>query len=106
MTFDSNARASARPDRELAATLHVLAAPVLQGRVEDYIDISGRGIDFGALLEEPWSSSERAMIEIACTIWGRTDIVDASLSPILFTLDDANFACVIEASRIRRGDAC
>jgi hypothetical protein len=38
-------------DRELAATLHALAAPMLRQRVEPYIDRERRAINFPALRE-------------------------------------------------------
>jgi hypothetical protein len=73
---------SANPiDRELAAALHALAAPFLRGRVEQFIDVESRGIDFPALLKQPWSTTERAMIEVGCTPWRHLDIADARLSP-------------------------
>lgn len=90
-------------DRELASALHALSAPVLQGRVECHIDASTRAINFPALLDQPWSTTERAMIEVACTLWGRTDVADARLSPVLHSMDDDNFARVVEAMLIRRG---
>lgn len=90
-------------DRELTATLHALAAPFLRGRVERFIDAESRGIDFEAMLAEPWSTTERAMIEVACTLWGREDIADARLSPVLYSMDSGNFERVIEAMRMRRG---
>ena len=90
-------------DRELAATLHALAAPMLGQRVEPYIDRERRAIDFPALLDQPWSHGERAMLEVACTLWGREDIADARLWPVLYVMDDDNLARVIEAMLIRRG---
>jgi hypothetical protein len=90
-------------DREFAAALHALSAPLLSRRVEPHIDAATRSIDFPALLDQPWSTSERAMIETACTLWGREDIADARLSPVLYSMDEANFERVIEAMRIRRG---
>src|SRR4051812_32247438 len=84
-------------DRELAATLHALDAPMLRGRVEPYIDLAERAIDFAALLAKPWSHGERAMLEIACTLSGRLDLADAPLSPVLFTLDDENYLRVVQA---------
>ena len=90
-------------DRELASALHALSAPMLQGRVECHVDAATRSINFPALLDQPWSSSERAMIEIAGPLWGREDIADARLSPVLYSMDDANFERVLEAMRIRRG---
>jgi hypothetical protein len=89
-------------DREFAAALHALSAPMLFGRVERHIDTATRSIDFPALLDQPWSTSERAMIETACTLWGREDIADAHLSPVVYSMDDGNFERVIEAMRIRR----
>src|SRR3954469_4862058 len=90
-------------DRELAATLHALAAPMLRQRVEPYIDRERRAINFPALLDQPWSHGERAMLEVACTLWGREDLADASLSPVLYVLDDDNLARLLEAMLIRRG---
>src|SRR4051794_27345008 len=100
MTFDAHHDVA---DRELAATLHALAAPMLRERVEPYIDRERRAINFPALLDQPWSHGERAMIEVACTLWGREDIAEASLSPVLYVMDDENFARVLEAILIRRG---
>ena len=94
-----------RGDLEFAATLHALAAPFLHGRVEHYIDLDGRAIDFPGLLNASWSTTERAMIEIACTLWGREDIADARLSPVLYSMDSGNFRRVVEAMRVRRGGA-
>jgi hypothetical protein len=90
-------------DRELASALHVLSAPMLQGRVECHVDTATRSINFAALLDQPWSTSERAMIEVACSLWGRPDVADARLSSVLHAMDDGNFARVVEAMLIRRG---
>lgn len=103
MSTLGDATALNSPDRELAAALHVLAAPLLRGRAEPFIDSDRRAIDFPAFLEQTWSTSERAMIEVACTLWGRADIADARLSSIVYSLDDDNFRRVIEAILIRRG---
>jgi hypothetical protein len=43
------------------------------------------------------------VIEVACTLWGREDIADARLSPVLYSTDHAKFERVIKAMRIRRG---
>jgi hypothetical protein len=90
-------------DRELAAVLHALAAPLLHGRADRFVDTSARRIDFVAMLKRPWSTTERAMIEVACTLWGRPDIAHARLAPVVFSMDEENFDRVIEAMRIRRG---
>jgi hypothetical protein len=104
MTHQTNQQPSAdSADRELAAALHALAAPMLRARVEPYVNRADRAIDFPALLARPWSTTERAMIEVACTLWGREDLADARLSPLLYAMDDANFVRVIEAMLIRRG---
>jgi hypothetical protein len=108
MTFDEHKLAwvGVDPDdRELAATLHVLAAPLLQGRVERYVDVTERGVDFAALLQLPWSSSEQAMIELACTLWGRSDLVDARVRDLVRGLDDHNFDRALQAIRVRCGHA-
>src|SRR3954451_22716282 len=89
-------------DREMAATLHALAAPMLRQRVEPYIDRERRAIHFPAVLDQPWSDGERAMLEVDCTLWGRENIADARLSPVLYVLDDDNLARVIERSEERR----
>ena len=95
--------AIAANDPAFAAALYALAAAFLRGRVERFIDVDGRGIDFPALLKQGWSTTERAMIEVACTLWGREDIAEASLSPILYSMDGGNFDRVIAAMQIRRG---
>jgi hypothetical protein len=43
------------------------------------------------------------MLDVACTLWGREDIANARLSPVLYVLDDDNLARVVEAMLIRRG---
>ena len=108
MTLDEHepAWAGADPgDRELAATLHVLAAPFLQGRVERHVNVAERQIDFVALLAVSWSNGEQAMIELACTLWGRSDLADARVGDLAHGLDDTNFERAIQAIRIRRGHA-
>src|SRR4051794_27921752 len=77
-------------DRELAAALHALAAPILRGRVEAHVDVDGRGIDFATLLEQPWPCGERTMIELACTLRRAERIADARVSPIVHTLHEEN----------------
>jgi hypothetical protein len=92
------------PDYEFAATLYALDAPFLRGRVERFVNVADRGIDFAAMLyDQPWSTTERAMIEVACTLWGREDIADARLSPVLYSMDGGNFDRVLVAMQIRRG---
>ena len=108
MTFDAHTPAWAGidpGDHELAATLHVLAAPVLQGRVERHVDVTERQIDFDALLQEPWSSSEHAMIELACTLFGRSDLADARVRDLVRGLDDQHFDRALQAIRVRCGHA-
>ena len=108
MTFTNSepAWAGVDPDdRALAATLHVLAAPVLEGRAERYIDVTERRIDFDALLQEPWSRSEQAMIELACTLWRRSDLADARVRDLVRGLDDHNFDRALQAIRVRCGHA-
>jgi hypothetical protein len=98
--------AAVRGDREFAAALFALAAPFLRGSVERFIDVDGRGIDFPGMLkgEGGWSTTERAMIEVACTLWGREDIADARLSPLLYSMDGGNFRRVVDAMHMRRGE--
>jgi hypothetical protein len=93
-----------RGDREFAAALYALSAPFLRGRVERFINVAGHGIDFPSMLDDCWSSTERAMIEVACTLWGREDIADARLSPVLYSMDGGNFRRVLTAMRLRRGE--
>src|SRR4051812_22774192 len=88
-------------DRELAATLHALAAPMLLQRVEPYIDHERRAITSPALRAHPWSQGGRAMIGAAGPLWGREDLADARLSPVLYVLDDDNLARLLEAMLIR-----
>lgn len=96
--------ASGAVDRELTAALHVLDAPILRDRVAEHVDVAGRGIDFQAILEEPWSNGERSLIEMACSIWGRSEIADGRLSDLLHGIDRESFVRVLEAIQVRRAD--
>src|SRR3954453_17002101 len=97
--------AVAAGDRELAATLHLLAAPSLGRRAARHIDVDGRGIDFEAMLAEPWSAGERVLIEVACSLWGRPDIADGRVTDLLYRIDRDNYERVLAAMQMRRGDA-
>ena len=108
MTFSNSepAWAGVDPgDRELAATLHVLAAPFFHSRVERYVDVAERQIDFVALLALPWSDGEQAMIELACALWGHATLADPRVGDLVRGLDDENFDRALQAIRIRRGHA-
>jgi hypothetical protein len=91
-------------DRELAATLHVLDAPTLHQRTQRHVDTAKRTIDFEAMLAEPWSPGERALIDVACSLWGRPDIADGRLSDVLYRIDRDSYERVLDAIQLRRGD--
>jgi hypothetical protein len=85
-------------DRELWAVL--VALEPLDSRKWDYLDLHHRTFHAEQMLEESWSSGERALIEVAQSLWneGRVD-----LGYIACALDGRHLQAVLDATAIRAG---
>lgn len=94
-------RMDGRWDRQGLAATWILAAPMLWGRVEQWVNHERHEIDFSRMLDEPWSTSERLMILAANDLFNgdRT----AGLDELVATLDDRHLQLVLDAIKIRRG---
>lgn len=101
---------AAREDKEWAAALHILTCGLLANtaKVWDHVivlerpngDICLHGLDFPAMLNEPWSSGERVLVTAAGAIFNgsvKCDLRD------LGVLSDVWFHYVGEALSLRHG---
>jgi hypothetical protein len=88
-------------DRQCLAATWLLAAPILGGRVERWIDCEHHEIDFSRMLENGWSRGERLMILAANDPFNGDETV--GLDEMVSTLDDTNLRIVLDAIAIRRG---
>ncbi len=94
----------AMEDKEWASALHLLTSPMLVRKgVMEHVDFTRCTINVPRLLRvsAPWSSSERAMLRAACDLFNSGGKV--GLSELLWSLDDGNLRCVLEAIELRRG---
>ena len=85
-------------DRELWAV--IVALEPLDSRKWDYLDLQRRTFQAEAMLEESWSSGERALIEVAQSLWndGRVD-----LGYLACALGPKHLQAVLDATAIRAG---
>lgn len=88
-------------DRQGLAATWILAAPMLNGRVEPWIDLERHEIDFARMLANGWSHGERLMIMAANDLFNGDQAV--GLDDLVSTLDDHNLEIVLDAIEIRRG---
>ncbi len=89
--------AQAGRDRSYNAALYLLSCPLLADKARPYIEL--RGIDFPALLDLPFSSGERALVELAANLFNwswRADTAD-----IFGRLDTEGKELALEAIRAR-----
>ena len=85
-------------DRELLAVL--VAVEPLDDRKWDYLNLRERTFHADRMLQEPWSSGERALIDVAASLW-KTRTVD--LGYIATALGGRHRQAVIDATDIRAG---
>lgn len=90
-----------RWDRQGLAATYILAAPILGGRVERWIDFKHHEIDFSRMLDNEWSHGERLMIQAANDLYNGDRAV--GLDELASTLDDRNLRTILDAIKIRRG---
>jgi hypothetical protein len=85
-------------DRELWAVL--VALEPLDSRKWHYLDLQARTFHAEEMLDELWSSGERALIEVAQSLWndGRVD-----LGYLACSLGPRNLQAVLDATAIRAG---
>jgi hypothetical protein len=89
---------SAGVDRELLAVL--VALEPLDDRKWDYLDLRQRTFHSERMLEEPWSSGERTLIDVAASLWN-TGTVD--LGYIACALGGRHLQAVLDATAVRAG---
>lgn len=85
-------------DRELLAV--VVALEPLDDRKWDYFNLLERTFHSDRMLEEPWSSGERVLIDVAASLWN-TGTVD--LGYIACALGDRHLQAVLDATAVRAG---
>ena len=85
-------------DRELLAVL--VALEPLDPRKWDYLDIRERTFHADQMLQQPWSSGERVLIEVAASLWN-TGTVD--LGYIACALGGRHLQAVLDATAVRAG---
>ena len=85
-------------DRELLAV--VVALEPLDDRKWDYFNLLERTFHSDRMLEEPWSSGERVLIDVAASLWN-TGTVD--LGYIACALGGRHLQAVLDATAVRAG---
>lgn len=85
-------------DRELLAVL--VALEPLDDRKWDYLNLRERTFRADQMLQEPWSSGERVLIDVANSLWN-TGTVD--LGYIVCALGGRHLQAVIDATAVRAG---
>ena len=85
-------------DRELLAVL--VALEPLDDRKWNFLDRAGRTFDADDMLDQPWSSGERTLIQVAASLWN-TGQVD--LGYIASALGGRHRQAVVDATAIRVG---
>ena len=85
-------------DRELLAVL--IALEPLDDRKWDYLNLRERTFHADQMLQEPWSSGERVLIEVTASLWN-TGTVD--LGYIACALGDRHLQAVLDATAVRAG---
>jgi hypothetical protein len=85
-------------DRELLAVL--VALEPLDDRKWHYLDLEHRTFDSAGMLEQPWSSGEHVLVEVAASLWdtGRVD-----LGYIASGMGGRHFQAVVDALAVRAG---
>jgi hypothetical protein len=85
-------------DRELWSVL--VALQPLDDRKWRSLELIRRTFETDAMLNEPWSSGERVLVEVAASLWntGRVD-----LGYIACALGDRHLQAVIDAVAVRAG---
>ena len=89
---------SAGVDRELLAVL--VALEPLDDRKWDYLNLRERTFLSDRMLQEPWSSGERILVDVAASLWN-TGTVD--LGYIACALSGPHLQAVIDATAVRAG---
>lgn len=85
-------------DRELLAVL--VALEPLDDRKWHYLDLTGRTFDAEAMLDEPWSSGERVLVQVAASLW---DTGKVDLGYIASNMGGRHFQAFIDALAVRAG---
>ena len=85
-------------DRELLAVL--VALEPLDDRKWDYLNLRERTFHADQILEVPWSSGERILVDVAASLWN-TGTVD--LGYIACALSGPHLQAVIDATAVRAG---
>jgi hypothetical protein len=90
-------------DSEHRSTYHLLTnAPALARMFDETKHVNERGgIEWEALEAECFSPSERLLARVGSDLWNGSG--KAPLGELLAGLDEANYAVVVEAMRLRRG---
>lgn len=85
-------------DRELLAVL--VALEPLDDRKWHYLDLTDRTFDAEGMLDQPWSSGERALVEVAASLW---DTGKVDLGYIASGMGGRHFQAVVDALAVRAG---
>lgn len=86
---------------EWDGALHLLTAPLLRASTDAFIDHANFAIRWDELLDQPWSTGERCLIEAAYSIWSSDATINLGL--VVNTLDSDNFRRLVEALCLARG---
>jgi hypothetical protein len=85
-------------DRELWAVL--VALEPLDARKWNYVDLTRRTFDAERCLQEPWSSGERVLVEVAASLWNSGTV---DLGYIACAMGGRHLQAVVDAVAIRAG---
>lgn len=91
---------SSEPD--FVAAIYVLSAPLLSGKVDNYI--GDRIINFSEMMVamNPWSSGEKALIKLSAALYNSA--WEVNINEVFWPLDPAHVKIALEALKIRFGD--
>lgn len=85
-------------DREMWAVL--VALEPLDARKWSYVDLTRRTFDAERCLQEPWSSGERVLVEVAASLWNSGTV---DLGYIACAMGGRHLQAVVDAIAIRAG---
>lgn len=85
-------------DGELLAVL--VALDPLDDRKWHYLNLERRTFDAAGMLDQPWSSGERVLVEVAASLW---DTGKVDLGYIASGMGGRHFQAVVDALAVRAG---
>lgn len=98
--YESAIRKAWANDGELASALFILESPLIQKKAAAHVDAVDRAIDWDAILDSCYSSSERLVAQAARALWDAG--APCSLGQLQWHLDDREMVRVLAAALLGR----